>query len=126
MKGGHLREKKKQTTKHVISTPLSRKKSLTHLAAGNSKEKMERLCTNLKMRKRKLDQCKVGPLGTVMLQATVSPLAVACRPPAVYNGLNLEAEITKAMEEANPAPKELIFNCKTSLKLVLGLTVLVF
>lgn len=102
---------------------VKKKKKKPHLTAGNSKERMERLCTNLKMRKRKLDQWKVGLLGTIMLQATVSPLAVARRPPAVYQGLNLEAEITKEMKEANPAPKELFLNWKTSPMPVAGLTV---
>ena len=105
----------------VMSTTLScKKKSLTHLTAGNSKEKLERLCTNLKMRKRKLDQWKVGLLGTIMLQATVSPSAVARRPSACIPGLELGSRDNKRNGGSKPCSSGTRFELEDQLEAHVG------
>lgn len=73
--------------------------------------------------KKKIRSMESGPSWHHNASSYCQPVGRGRRPPAVYQGLNLEAEITKEMEEANPAPKELILNWKTSPTLVVGLTV---
>lgn len=121
MKESNLKGKKNTTKQFIIST-LPLRNSLTYLT-GSSGRKMEKFCTNLKIKKRKkIDEWKVDFLSTIMLQYYSQLIKQRLYRALCYiPRLELCSRVTKETEDANPALKEILQAGKQA-KASLGLT----